>query len=476
MTSASAPTSIPTANRNARTAAQHREPEPTRPNVKKGATPEKYADIIIDRNGPFKCSGDDWWRWSGSMWEETNSKYYRRHALAVQSNSRSMKVTNEILSIINAKSQIDSDAHWRYGIGFKNADTVMINVRNGVLRVRLDTGSIEFMEPDPRHHVISQLPVEYDANAKCPTFTGVCQEMWSEEADRTLLQSYAGYSLLPDHRFQCMLFCYGPTNAGKSLIILSGLGSVFGEELMSTVSMHKLCEGGDELRRLQKSLINVCSEINYRQFKDSAIFNQLVCGESMDVAFKYQITQRVKPISKLMAIGNHMPKWEYGSDAQARRMRFLYFDKTFAEKRKDSWLERQLAMEAPGILNWMLEGLLKLVKLDRMPLGSLRSQRMSDRFKTNNNPMGQFLQSEYIEWGDDNYVFSNDFANAYAKWCDYESILLKNTDVGMIIKRLRDEKPMLETPGLKRNGTRVGRAIAGFRLTEKGMALVAGRI
>jgi hypothetical protein len=93
---------------------------------------------------------------------------------------------------------------------------------------------------------------------------------------------------------------------------------------MSKVSLEKICNGGDELRHLERSLVNIGTEIEEHHLDDSNIFNQLTSGESIDAALKYERSRTIKPSCKHIFIGNHPPRWKRGSDAQARRIDMVY--------------------------------------------------------------------------------------------------------------------------------------------------------
>ena len=187
----------------------------------KSATPEVAANRLIKRHGPFICLGDDWWHWNGYIWREVDPKFYRKHATEIQSaGQRSSKYANEVLALVNAKCQHHpEETKWRYGVGFKDDNTVMVNVKNGVVRVHLADERMELIDPDPEHLAAAQFPVKFEPDAECPVFAGLLRTALLDRMDRYLLQCYAGYCLLPDYRFQCVMLCQGPPNSGKSLLI-----------------------------------------------------------------------------------------------------------------------------------------------------------------------------------------------------------------------------------------------------------------
>src|SRR4029077_15225425 len=229
---------------------------------------------------------------------------------------------------------------------------VQINTQTGVVNMRLIDGETWLSEPNPKDLVTSELPLEYNPKAECPVFDYILRSVLPNEEDRRLLQCFVGYCLIPDHRFQCVLFCYGAPNSGKSLLIQHGIGSLFGEELMSGVTLEDICKGGDGLGSLEASLVNLATEINVHKLEDSSIFNQVACGESINKALKWKKDRKLIFNAKHIFIGNHLPKWERGSDAQARRIKVLFFPNDFTIQAKNGKLEAKVKLEASGIFNW----------------------------------------------------------------------------------------------------------------------------
>ena len=257
----------------------------------------QYADLLIEQFGPFMCLGKQWWRWNANIWEQVEPTQYLRFCVTIlpRDAGRINRIANDILELAQQKCQVNPKAiTWRRGIGFKDENTVIINTLNGVVRVDLASGKAELIEPDPAHLATAQLPVVFDPKAQCPTFDYLRESCLPSQEDQYLLQCFSGYTLLPDHRFQCSLFCHGVPNSGRSLLMLHGLSAVFGDVLMSRVGLHKMCKGSDELRHFEHSLVNVGSEMEGRQLEDSEIFNQIVAGEAIDIALKYEKSRRIK--------------------------------------------------------------------------------------------------------------------------------------------------------------------------------------
>ena len=312
-----------------------------KPHSKKAASIERYATELIDQLKPFICLGKQWWKWDGSIWRQVEAAQCSRHAFLIQPPSygnRSVRMASNILTAMNHPCQCDPEkVPWRGSVWLdEGKESVIVDALNGMIHINLKTGTVEIAEADPWSFATEKLPVSYDPAAKCHIFDYLRESALPDAADQNLLQCFAGYCLLPDYRFQCVLFAHGRPNSGKSLLIYHGLGSVFGDRLMSKVSLEKICNGGDELRHLEQSLVNIGTEIEEHHLDDSNIFNQLTSGESIDAALKYERSRTIKPSCKHIFIGNHPPRWKRGSDAQARRIVMIHFPNDFTAQAKNA--------------------------------------------------------------------------------------------------------------------------------------------
>jgi phage/plasmid-associated DNA primase len=236
---------------------------------------------------------------------------------------------------------------------------------------------------------------------------------------------------------------------------------------MSCVSLEKICNGGDELRHLESSLVNIGTEINQRLLDDTDVFNKMTCGERFNSALKYEKSRCLKPMCKHIFVGNHLPGWKRGSDAQARRMKILYFAEDFTDQRKDGQLERDVKLEGSGILNWMIEGLLEVVKLEQMPAGSKESQECAGSFKKHNNPIETFNRLACDLSGSAQMPMA-DYGRVFRFWCEKEGISFNR----QVSKVLMQNNPKLKIKSTHVNGKRC-RVVTGIRFNEEGQYLAA---
>jgi phage/plasmid-associated DNA primase len=92
---------------------------------------------------------------------------------------------------------------------------------------------------------------------------------------------------------------------------------------------------------------------------------------------------------------NEMPDFIDHSGALLRRFVFLPFN--HVPKEVDEDLRRKMENELPGIMNWMIQGLVKLKTRKYRLLEPSIAKEERENFQTTVNPLNDFIQSEVIE-------------------------------------------------------------------------------
>src|SRR5690554_8092599 len=111
-------------------------------------------------------------------------------------------------------------------------------------------------------------------------------------------------------------------------------------------------------------LVNYASEINGKL--EASIFKQLVSGEPVDARLPYGEPFTLTNYAKLIFNCNELPKVVENSHSFFRRFLILTFGVTIPEEEQDSQLAHKIIeSELPGVLNWVLGGLDRLLRQRR---------------------------------------------------------------------------------------------------------------
>jgi putative DNA primase/helicase len=173
---------------------------------------------------------------------------------------------------------------------------------------------------------------------------------------RAYVQEYMGYTLIADARFQRAQIWLGNGANGKGVLanILQALhaktASVYLDEL-----------DGFKLAPLVNASLIYCDEAPERKLKQNRL-KSLIAGEtvSIDQKFKDIISRGIT--AKWLILSNHIPAVSDHSEGFWRRFDIVTFPVHIPEGERDPMLAKDIIRdELGGVLNWVLEGLVRLL-------------------------------------------------------------------------------------------------------------------
>lgn len=270
-------------------------------------------------------------------------------------------VMEALAAVAYLTDSIDSPAWLTQPDGLPSADTV-ISCRNGLLP--LNTRELASHTPTLFNTV--SVPFDYDADATAPAWARFLQTVWpDDEQSIQLVQEYFGYILSGATEQQKALLIVGPSRSGKgtiarTLTALVGRGHVAGPTLSSLGQNFGLAP-------LLGKPLAIISDARMGNSPGHIIVERLlsVTGEdTLTVDRKFREPWTGKLPTRFLILSNEVPRFRDSSAAIAGRLMILQMTMSFLGK-EDRTLDRRLQRELPGILNWSLEGLDRLVKRGR---------------------------------------------------------------------------------------------------------------
>jgi len=242
----------------------------------------------------------------------------------------------------------------------RDRGTVCINLRNGTLTVGAD--GVQLREFRPEDFLRYQLAFDYDPAATAPKWLAfLCEMLPDPEVQRVLAEALA-LAFLPSsvRKLEKIPVLLGPGGNGKS-VVAEVLTAVLGRANVSGHSL-KLLTGSENGRAdLQDRLINISSEIG--GITDSDVFKLLASGEPVSAKILYQDVFTMSSYARIICNANKLPAEVENSHAFFRRFLIIPFSVTIDPVKKDTNLSKKIIeTELPGVLNWILEGLARLLK------------------------------------------------------------------------------------------------------------------
>jgi putative DNA primase/helicase len=276
-------------------------------------------------------------------------------------------------------------------------EIVKINLRNGTCFI--DGANQSLRDFNPNCFFTYQLPFDYDPKAKCPTFLQFLDYVLPDKEQQNILAEFLGYVFIPHSKLKlekCMVL-YGSGANGKS-VFYDIVRALLGSHNISSYSLRSLTDNSGYFRALfAHKLLNYGSEISAHM--DPELFKQLVSGETVGARLPYKDPIELFRYGKLMFNANTLPNDVEQNEAYFRRLIIIAFNKTIPEEQRDPTLaKRMIEMELPGVFNWVLEGLNRLVHQGKFTESAAVKENIKN-YKENSDSVTLFLR-------DENYVVS----------------------------------------------------------------------
>lgn len=303
-----------------------------------------------------------------------------------------------------------------------DADPWIIAVQNGVVDFRKG----ELREGRREDYCTRVGGVEFQEGADCPMWKKhieLISSLPSGVPDPELalfLQRWAGYTLTGLVDEQRFAFCYGEGNNGKNVFIET-LMSIMGTYAMT--SSAKLMTGmGQEHETLIADLAGPRlvfvdetpkGRINETRVKQLTGSKKIRARKIAKDSFEFDAR------FKLWIAGNHKPRVSDTTEGLWRRLDLIPFSVTIpAERRVKDYARMLVEDEGPGILNWMLEGLVAYCNhgLER----PTRVATASRAYRAEEDLFGQFVSETFaVDIDRESWVWHPNslLHGMYESWC-----------------------------------------------------------
>lgn len=372
--------------------------------MKKTFDPHRYAMTLSD--GQYATDNHCLYQWNGQYWQFLSDHEAKRIAYRWL-----VQHDRDFASDANARAAYRSALLWVSGLPERKQETI-IPCRNGYVVVR--DGALELETPAPEYGVRFVLECDFSPHSTAPRFEKFLDEILPDADVRSRVQEYVGYTLLGDTRFQRAQFWIGPGANGKGVLanIVQALHSK-----SAAVQLDDL--GGFRLSALLGASLIYCDEAPKTGINEQ-LLKTMIAGEMLQVDRKYLEPLTAQLLGKWLVLGNHLPAIKDHTSGFWRRWDFVPFSQVIPESRRDPLLvERIKANELSGVLNWALEGLLRL--LDRGlfdPQLPEAMQQLLHQAKKDTNSVQAWFDDCNIRLAAENRFRKDSVYQHYRTWCE----------------------------------------------------------
>lgn len=271
----------------------------------------------------------------------------------------------------------------------------IINFKNGLYDIHKKI----LISHTPEYLALTQIPVEYHEDAKCP----VTEKFISEIANKKTLWELLGYCLFSKKITQQMFLLYGGGANGKS-VYMDMLGELVGEKNTARISFDAIETSRFVLSELKNKLLNISSETVIAKLKNMDQMKKLTGEHKIESEIKF-VQERIKFESKATCIYgmNEIPSFDDPKYAEIRRMVLVNFPNQFKRNAADPYLLEKLTTkeEQEGQIIQGLKHLTNVIK-NKEVYDILNDDEKEILLERGSNPTKAFLEDEFIWELEDN--------------------------------------------------------------------------
>ncbi len=329
-----------------------------------------------------------------------------------------------------------------------NREGRYFNVQNGTLWFRRRVRRVQDDEcPDPeierfidivevevqmiaheRCHMITHLaPVAYDPAAICAQFLAFLERFQPNARTRRFLQVSAGRALLGGASTQVLIFLFGEGANGKSVFMetLTRLLGTYAGRLRPESITGAMEQSGDkaspDFARLAGARFVAIAELPRGAPLREGLIKTMTGGEPMPVRHLNKGFFDLVPQFIPFMSGNQMPEVSGLDRGIWRRLKFVPWTVTIppTEQKPLPEVVAGFMAEAPGILNWMIEG--ARIFLTEGLIEPPDVLELGEEHRGDSDPVGQFVKA-CVEHRPGNKVQARTAYKAFEAWCAANSV------------------------------------------------------
>ncbi len=324
----------------------------------------------------------------------------------------------------------------------------LTNLANCVLDPR--TGATRPHASVPRFRY--KLAVSHVPGAVCPGFLAFLRRVLPGGEIRLLIREEFGYTFMLGNPFKMGFYWYGETDTAKSTLqaVLKGL---LGPRNTACIPLQSFDSNRFASSGLDHKFANLFPDLPNQTLRAVGVLKMLL-GNEDEIPAERKFLEMYHTVNrcKLFFSSNAFPEVQAdGADAVAffRRWLLTEFPVRIPIGEQDPGLaERLVRDEGPGILNWSLGGLWRLLERRRFP-DSETVASATETWRNRSDSLRWFVAECRAARGD-GWVWKKDLMAAYAEFCEDRNVAPKDA------VRVGLELPLL-LPSVKPGRRQIGK-------------------
>lgn len=297
----------------------------------------------------------------------------------------------------------------------KNEETILINLQNGTMEFNNNAWTLRGFSSND--FMTYQLPFSYEKDATCTIFKKYLDEVLPDKKCQKVLQEFSGY-IFTNLNLEKMLMLVGNGANGKS-VFFNIISAIVGENNILNYSLGLFSHEYNRAK-LTNKLLNYSSEkgtdLNPETFK------ALVSGEPVQAREPYGKSFTLKNSVRFIVNANELPQETEQTNAFFRRYLIIPFDVTIPIQERDIDLsDKIIKNELPGVFNWVLQGLERIVDKRKFTDAKKSEQALAD-FKVKSDSVTLFINEIRHEETDPEKIVLGKLYDNYKEFCYNEQL------------------------------------------------------
>lgn len=297
----------------------------------------------------------------------------------------------------------------------------IVHVANGMLDIRKAPPTLAPFAPD--YYSRNQIAVTLDESAECPRFLGELIESAVHAEDISLLQRWAGQLLLGKNLTQRIMILTGKEGRGKTTLI-NVFQEIIGRANVCGLRTEHLAERFELWNYVGKTfLIGADVPGGFLMTEGAHVLKALVGRDILTAEKKSGDSVTIVGDFNVGLTANSRLRVKLDGDAGAWRRRLLIVNyENEAPRRPDPlFLDKLIASEASGILNWMIAGAMQLLA-EIAEHGSIqlttRQKDIVDSLLAESDSVREFTRKALAPADTTTTLTSQELSTAYVHYCE----------------------------------------------------------
>jgi putative DNA primase/helicase len=362
--------------------------------------------IAVHGQNLLYCHGfRKWLAWDGRRWAVDESDLARkmsqeamlefaRQAVA-SGNDVASRFSGRCLNSQRITSVLhEAQPHLSIAPSALDAHPHLLNFANGTVDLR--TGQLA--EPNRNHLITKLVHFDYAMEAMCPRFLSFLRRILGQEL-MPYIQKAFGYSLTGSTSEKVVFMCLGKGDNGKTTLLSLFLRLLKEYAVLLQIDTLMVRQESNntqaDLADLRGARFVMTSETERGQRLAEGKLKRITQGMGkIKATRKYENPIEFDETHKLWMDANHKPEIRGTDNAIWNRLHLIPFDVTIPKDEIDRGLPAKLAAEAPGILQWAVEGAVRwyregLSRAERVEVAGKEWRKESDQ-------IGRFIRERCV--------------------------------------------------------------------------------